>query len=32
MVSFKSEKKAKSEWEKIKDYGDKINEKARRKN
>ena len=31
MVSFKSEKRAKSEWEKIKDYGNKINEKTRRK-
>ena len=32
VVSFKSEKRAKSEWEKIKDYGNKINEKTRRKN
>ena len=31
VVSFKSEKRAKSEWEKIKDYGNKINEKTRRK-
>jgi hypothetical protein len=32
IVSFKAEKKKKlDEWDKIKDYGNKINERARKK-
>ncbi len=31
IISFKAEKKNKNEWDKIKEYGNKINEKTREK-
>ena len=31
IISFKAEKKNKNEWDKIKEYGNKINKKTREK-
>ena len=32
IISYKAEKNNKNEWEKIKEYGNKINNKTRKKN